>query len=91
LILSGCRIGIKGKAVRIRCGPATVNGDDNRINPLAKFGREGADYRLIHEPGDLPDNRNMRSAFEVKAVSGELYKKPRFGFTKAGFFYLQKP
>jgi hypothetical protein len=54
--LSDAVTGHRGKTVKIRCGPATVNGDENRKNSL--FGIcewEEAVGRTIHEPGDLSE------------------------------------
>ena len=66
--------GIKGKAVRIRCGPATVCGDESRNISLAKQGREEAASRMIHKPGDLPGYRTQmkhlrgRGGFCIRCV-----------------------
>ena len=48
-------MGITGKAVQIRCGPATVSGDESRNNSLPDCNRwEEAVSRQIHKPGNLP-------------------------------------
>jgi hypothetical protein len=39
------------KAVQIRCGSATVSGDENRNSHWMIFIWEGAVSRQIHEPG----------------------------------------
>ncbi|BBO80645.1 hypothetical protein DSCO28_12110 [Desulfosarcina ovata subsp. sediminis] len=44
----------RGKAVQIRCGPATVSGDESRNSSLPDpVRREEAAGRTIHESGNL--------------------------------------
>jgi hypothetical protein len=53
--LTGPHVGIKGKPVQIRHGPAAVTGDETCTQPLClKRAGEGAGSRPIRKSEDLP-------------------------------------
>lgn len=72
-------LGLKGKTVRNRRGPAAVNGDESHSYPLAGLTcREGMVSRQIRESENQPDSTGV---LEQIFVSGDRYFPDKRGLS----------
>lgn len=79
-------MGITGKAVQIRCGPATVSGDESRnTHCLIGTGGKRRSVERYTSQETCPDDEIM-CAFVVKADCIFRHLMPRLESFRVGFF-----